>query len=386
MPLERPLLTARWTELVMLNFAVPREVLAQLAPAGTEPDLYDGQAYASVIGFLFRDARFLGLRFPGHGRFEEVNLRYYVCRHIDTVMARSPDHAIDGVCARSGDPRTTHAGSGDPRTMHAGSGDPHTTQGDPRTTDRVGGQIRRGVVFVREIAPRAAVAAVARWIYNESYVTRRMRSEVQLAGHHLAAGDQVGYEWQTGRWPHRTWNRLAARAADWPRLPRAGSLEEFIVEHYWAYVRGGDGSTWEYRVAHRPWRVAPAAEVVWDCDVEATYGVSPLAPYLAKPPVMAMIADGSPVQVFHGRRLESQDDPLRGCPGAESQEPETCSTLDSLGTGGSEATVSARRGGNKSRTNAPLASIIRLNSAGTSTSVKIVESNSPPKTTLPSPR
>ncbi|HEY4235319.1 MAG TPA: DUF2071 domain-containing protein [Lacipirellulaceae bacterium] len=245
---ERPFLTARWSELVMLNFKVPADAVARVAPAGTKPDLFEGEAYLSVVGFLFRDARMFGLRFPGHARFEEVNLRYYVRRE-------------------------------------------------------VGGQIRRGVVFVQEIAPRPIVAAVARWVYNESYVTLPMRSEVCSAGEILGAGDRVGYEWRTGGRVACHWNRLAARAAAGPQLPTAGSLEEFIVEHYWAYVRGRDGSTWEYRVAHRPWRVAPAADVVWDCDLPATYN-TPLAKYLAVPPVMGMIADGSSVQVFRGRRCD----------------------------------------------------------------------------------
>ena len=76
MPSERPFLTASWTELLMLNFAVPGEVIARLAPPGTEPDYFEGRAYVSVVGFMFRDARFFGLGFPGHQRFEEVNLRY----------------------------------------------------------------------------------------------------------------------------------------------------------------------------------------------------------------------------------------------------------------------------------------------------------------------
>ena len=265
MPVERPLLTARWTELVILSFALPPEVVARLAPRGTVPDLFNGQAYASVIGFMFRDARLLGLRFPGHSRFEEVNLRFYVGREAD-------------------------------------------------------GRLRRGVVFVREIAPRPLVAAVARCVYNESYVTRPMRSRIEhrndelrsfdtrdSANRHtlLGAGSRVDYAWRTGGRRQRRWNRIAARADADAQLPTPGSLEEFIVEHYWAYVRGRDDATWEYRVAHRPWHVAPATDVVWDCDVAATYGHSPLAPYLCQPPASAFIADGSPVQVFHGHRLEA---------------------------------------------------------------------------------
>jgi uncharacterized protein len=259
---DRPFLTARWTELVMLNFEVPAEMIASVAPAGTEPDLFRGKAYLSVVGFMFRDAGLFGLRFPLHTLFEEVNLRYYVRRE-------------------------------------------------------VGGQVRRGVVFVQEIAPRPIVAAVASWVYNESYVTHRMRNEICMAGDTLDAGDRVCYEWRTGWRKACRWNRMGAGAAAPPKLPPNGSLEEFIVEHYWAYVRGRDGSTWEYRVAHRPWRVAPIADVVWDCDLAATYN-TPLAEYLVGPPVMGMIADGSPVQVFRGRRCdESLKDRPRPSPGAQ---------------------------------------------------------------------
>lgn len=248
---ERPFLTASWTELLLLNFAVPGEVIARLAPAGTEPDFFDGQAYLSVVGFMFRDARFFGLGLPGHRQFEEVNLRYYVRRE---------------------------------------------TENGPR----------RGVVFVREIAPRRIVATTARWIYNESYVTRRMRNDVRLAGSRLAAGDAIGYEWRTGSRGKRVWNRIAGRAGAKPLLPAPGSLTEFIVEHYWACTHLRDGGASEYRVAHRPWRVAPAVDVEWNCDLAATYGHTPLAEYLAATPVQAFVADGSPVQVFPGRRLETE--------------------------------------------------------------------------------
>jgi uncharacterized protein YqjF (DUF2071 family) len=257
MPSERPFLTASWTELLMLNFAVPGAVIARLVPPGTEPDFFEGQAYVSVVGFMFRDARFFGLGLPGHRRFEEVNLRYYVRRAVgDTVRSE------------------------------------------------VGDAVRRGVVFVREIAPRPLVAATARWLYNESYVTRRMRNSVRLAGNALAAGDEIGYEWRTGRGNKRRWNRMAASAAAAPQLPETGSLTEYIAEHYWAYVHTRDGGTAEYRVAHRPWRVAPAENVMWDCDLAATYKHTHLAEYLAAPPVLSFVADGSPVQVFPGTRLK----------------------------------------------------------------------------------
>lgn len=249
---NRPFLTARWTDLLLLNFAVPAELVARLAPPGTEADLHDGRAYISVVGFRFRHVRILGIPIPGHTNFDEINLRYYVRR-------------------------------------------------------RVGGETRRGVVFVREIVPRRAVAVVANRVYHENYVARHMRSRITMAASELCVGDTVEYAWSSVARPRRDAptfdsNRLAGRVATPLAPPPPGSLEEFIVEHYWGYARGRDGQTREYRVAHPPWRVAAADDVIWSCDVAATYA-GPFAEYLSLPPVNAIIADGSAVRVFRGQRV-----------------------------------------------------------------------------------
>jgi uncharacterized protein YqjF (DUF2071 family) len=250
---ECPLLTAEWRNLLLLNFAVPTELIARLVPPGTEPDLHDGQSYISVVGFRFQNVRLFGLPFPGHTNFPEINLRYYVRR-------------------------------------------------------TVGNEIRRGVVFVREIVSRRAVAILANRLYNENYITRRMRSDSQIAGPTLAPNDTLDYSWKSvpNRWRLSSmsdrWNRLAARVAAPLANPQPGSLEEFMVEHYWGYTHGRDGTTREYRVAHPPWRIAPADNVTWDCDIPLTYD-TPLADFLAAPPTSAIIAEGSPIQVFRGHTI-----------------------------------------------------------------------------------
>jgi uncharacterized protein YqjF (DUF2071 family) len=254
MRLERPVLTARWTELLVLNFRVPRDLLAQLAPPGTEPDRYDGQAYISIVGFRFHGTRLFGLPIPGHTRFVEINLRYYVRRFVD-------------------------------------------------------GQPRRGVVFVKEIAPRRAIGLTANWLYNENYITRPMRANIHIANSHLSSGDRLEYAWCTipplsrlrlSGSRSQSWNHLSARIAAPLQLPARGSLEEFVIENYWGYVRGRDGRTREYQVAHDPWRVAPADEVEWNCDLAATYD-SPFAEHLAAQPTSALVADGSAIKLFRGR-------------------------------------------------------------------------------------
>jgi hypothetical protein len=164
------------------------------------------------------------------------------------------------------------------------------------------------VVFIREIAPRRAVAMIANRLYNENYLTRPMRSLIATARPELSVGDRIEYSWRSNRCqphgqPRSDWNRLSGRVAGPLALPQPGSLEEFIAEHYWGYARGHDGRTREYRVLHPPWRVAPASDVVWDCDAAATYD-GPFAAHLAVQPSNAFIADGSAVQLFRGRPIE----------------------------------------------------------------------------------
>ena len=235
-------LTAEWRWLVMLNYEVEPRVLQELVPRGTELDLWQGRALVSMVAFRFLDTRVLGLPIPFHRDFDEVNLRFYVTRA-----------SSEGV--------------------------------------------KRGVVFVKEIVPRFAIAWTARTFYNENYVSMPMRHEL-----HLPQGDGDGavrYEWRhAGRW-----NRLGAAFTGAPALAPDDSEETFISEHYWGYAAQPDGSTVEYQVEHPRWRVWKATHPELDCDAGELYGRQ-LEPFLGGPPTSAFVAEGSPVRVRRGRRLK----------------------------------------------------------------------------------
>jgi uncharacterized protein len=239
-PSRRPFLTAAWRDLVMLSYAIDPGVLAARVPAGTTLDLAEGRALVSVVGFRFVGTRVLGVRVPGHADFDEVNLRFYVQR-------RAP-----------------------------------------------GGEVRRGVVFVRELVPRVAITWLARWAYGEPYRTVAMRSAASGG----LARRRVTYEWRH----HGRWESLRATVTGEPRVPPPGSLEAFITQHHWGYGRRRDGATLEYEVEHVDWRVWKAEDAGLAADVTALYGAD-FAPALAAPPVSALVADGSPVTVFRPQRV-----------------------------------------------------------------------------------
>jgi uncharacterized protein YqjF (DUF2071 family) len=112
-------LTARWSNVLLVTYAAPRDLLTPLLPTGLELDLRDGQCFVSLVAFDFLDTKVLGVSWPGFRNFPELNLRFYV------------------------------------------------RQGE-----------RRGVVFVREYVPRRLVAWMARAFYNEPYRTASMSSHV----------------------------------------------------------------------------------------------------------------------------------------------------------------------------------------------------------------
>ena len=246
-PHHKPALTAAWLDLAMLNYAVPPDALRPHVPPGTELDDFQGTTYVSVVGFRFVSTRVFGLRVPGHVDFDEVNLRMYVRRL-------------------------------------AGDG------------------WRRGVVFIRELVPRRAIAWAARAWYNEPYRTLPMRHAITRRADGWP--NAARYEWRRAG----TWEGLSVRAGGEPAPVASGSEQEFIAEHYWGYTRQRDGSTIEYRVAHPRWRASAASEARLDAQVRALYG-PPFDTLLGPEPRSALVADGSPVTVYRPVRLTARGAP-----------------------------------------------------------------------------
>jgi len=189
----------------MANYEVDLSLLAARVPAGTELDLHEGRCFVSLVGFMFLDTRVLGFLIPFHVNFEEVNLRFYVRRE-------------------------------------------------------VGGEVRRAVVFIKEIVPRFAIAAVARTVYGEPYEAMKMS--------HVRTESTVGYSWSKGE----DTNRLEVEIDSSLGVPDEGSHGSFIIEHYWGYTRRGEKRTDEYKVEHPKWELFSVKDPRIEVNFEKTYG------------------------------------------------------------------------------------------------------------------
>ena len=111
-------LKAKWEHLIMVNYIINPTILTPYLPKGVELDLYEEKCFVSLVGFMFKDTKVLGVSFPFHQNFEEVNLRIYV-KQIEN------------------------------------------------------GETKRGVVFIKEIVPKKLISVVANTIYKEHYFTTK---------------------------------------------------------------------------------------------------------------------------------------------------------------------------------------------------------------------
>lgn len=239
--MSRPFLTARWEDLLLLNYACPSELIEPLLPRGTRLDRWGEETLISLVGFMFRDTRVRGLAIPCHRTFEEVNLRFY-------VVHETPQ-----------------------------------------------GELRRGVVFIRELVPRTAIALVARAVYKEPYLAVPMSHEVALDPR---TGGTASYTWSHAGSEFRLEATASGAACESPE----GSEVEFITEHYWGYTRRSGGRTAEYRVEHPRWQVWNAESASFSGAPEPLYGAR-IAEILADRPRSAFLAVGSQVAVYPGDKV-----------------------------------------------------------------------------------
>jgi hypothetical protein len=234
-------LTAEWRRLAFANYVVDPEVLKPYLPYGTELDLWQGRCYASLIGFMFKNTRLLGIKVPFHINFEEVNLRFYVKRFED-------------------------------------------------------GEWKRGVVFVKEIVPLPALTFVANTLYNEKYETRPMSHRWEETDTDLT----VEYRWKI----KSGWQSLQVTTGKELTEMIPGSETEFITEHYWGYAEVNPSKTNEYRVTHPKWKKYEVLDYKIKASFAELYG-NDFAFLNHQQPESVMLAEGSAITIESKRVLKS---------------------------------------------------------------------------------
>lgn len=233
-------LKAEWRKLALANYIIDKKLLDKYLPIGTELDLWKGNCYVSLVGFMFVNTKLLGLKIPFHQNFEEVNLRFYVKRFDN-------------------------------------------------------GELKRGVVFIKEIVPKRALTFVANTVYNENYETLPMEHSWNLSDNHRT----VQYRWKkSGKW-----NSIKIDAGiEKLKIEPNGEIE-FITEHYWGYAKVNQSKTNEYEVTHPRWEAYKVNDYEIDIDFGTLYGKE-FESLNSTNPISVMLAEGSEITVENKKTIK----------------------------------------------------------------------------------
>ncbi len=232
-------LKAEWRKLALANYEIDPDLLKNFLPNKTELDIWNDTCYVSLVGFMFKNTRLLGIKIPFHINFEEVNLRFYV-------------------------------------------------------KYKEAGEWKRGVVFIKEIVPKPALTLVANLLYKEHYQTLPMshvwqnRNGVQI----------VEYRWKMGG----KWQRFRVESEEVSQPIEKASETEFITEHYWGYTKITEQKTFEYEVTHPTWEAYQIKKYEIDVDFGRVYGAR-FGDLTNATPISVMLAEGSEITVENKRAI-----------------------------------------------------------------------------------
>lgn len=234
-------LKAEWRKLAIVNYNIEKDILTKYVPFGTELDLWDGNCFVSLVGFMFKNTKLLGIKIPYHVNFEEVNLRFYVKR-----LEK--------------------------------------------------GEWKRGVVFIKEIVPKRALTFVANTIYHENYETLPM--------HHIWSEKKNNrvVEYHLEKSGIKNSIKIQASIESFKIDPK--SVTEFITEHYWGYAQVNEHKSNEYEVTHPRWDVYKVEDYEINVDFGNVYGKN-FDFLNLKQPHSVMLAEGSEITVENKKVIKT---------------------------------------------------------------------------------
>ena len=236
----KPLMKARFTELVALNFAIDPAILKPRVPKGLELDYYKNETYVSLVAMMLRNVRVYGLPVRIAKRVGEFNLRFYVRRQVGE------------------------------------------------------NQYLKGSCFLKDYISSRITAWTLSKLFKAEFFRKNMKFNLEgfdTKNEHVSPS--VDYQWEMEK---DRWNQIRVKARE--RVARTGPETKvgFILNHSNIYSRR-DRMTLEYPVVRPGWTIWNAGHANFTCDVQQLFGPEFVKP-LARRPASVFLANGSEVVVY----------------------------------------------------------------------------------------
>lgn len=179
-------MSGEWKDLIMSTFEIDKSILEPYLPKNTEIDFYKGKALLSMVAFTFSKVKFFGIRVPFHQQFGQINFRFYVKSKIDGA---------------------------------------------------------KGVVFVKEFAPKPLIAYIANWFYNEPYHYKKIRLKKSIDNNQI----KLNYSFRD--------SKIDIESKLQTNQLINNTFEHFVVDRYIAFIKNYKGKTFQYKIYHKPWEL-----------------------------------------------------------------------------------------------------------------------------------
>jgi uncharacterized protein YqjF (DUF2071 family) len=179
-------MTGNWEDLVVSTFEVNKSILESYLPKNTEIDFYHGKALMSMVAFTFSKVKFFGIKIPFHQHFGQINFRFYVKSKIDGA---------------------------------------------------------KGVVFIKEFAPKWLITLTANLFYNEPYFYKSITQNISKQNSQIKAE----YRYKKASINVTTTSNTNELIEN--------TLEHFVVDRYIAFIKNRKQRTFQYKISHKPWKL-----------------------------------------------------------------------------------------------------------------------------------
>ncbi|MDO7170780.1 YqjF family protein [Mariniflexile sp. AS56] len=191
-------MTGNWQDLIMTTFEIDQAILEPYLPKDTEIDLYNNKALLSMVAFTFKKVSFFGFRVPMHQNFGQINFRFYVKSKIDGT---------------------------------------------------------KGVVFIKEFAPKPLITLVANLFYNEPYYFKNIHYTKFQKNNETT----LEYSYNGAK--------IHAKAVLETTPPTKNTINYFIVDRYVAFIKTKRSKTLQYQIKHKPWLLYNIQDSYFDNDL-----------------------------------------------------------------------------------------------------------------------
>ena len=229
--IQKPFMQGTWDNLIIATYTCESTLLQEYLPKNVSLDLYEGKALMSLVAFTFSEVKMFGFKVPFHQNFPEINLRTYVKDNLTGI---------------------------------------------------------KGVLFIKEIAPKILVQKMAKICYNEPFNYGKIKHSIIKEEKVSEINYQYFFKQKKTQIKSIVLNNT---------FECYSSFEKFIIERKYAFTLLKNKTYDLYKIERDYWQKFKTISVEWNAQIGLMFPEK-LHKTLMQKPISLKVLKGSHVDVF----------------------------------------------------------------------------------------